>query len=216
MDKVSQHQSSGTHCECEIEPRNIFGQLVVGGFSQDGLISSLHGKNQSDTAVGAWVITRGDDFSFGESGSPEVTVMHGSGCEATWCCGSPSSEVSFVSLDSEGVPSFEFFYQQPANAELLQRVIKADSCIGKNNLWVGNEDPEKQIYCDAIEDAGNSRFGFSSVSKRENYPNFYSNDEAQIDPVASRSESVVFRHVSKTTPMNLDQSCYTASQKGTK
>lgn len=216
MDKVSQHQSSGTHCECEIEPRDILGQLTVGGFIQDGLVSSLHGKNQCNAAIGSRVIARGYDFSFGEPGASEVTVMHRSSSEAAWSCGGPSSEVSFISLNSEGVPGFEFFNQQPADAEPLPRVIDSDSRVSKNDLRIGNEYPEQQVDCDAVENTGNSCIRFACESKSENYPNLYSDNEAQINPVACRSESVVFRHVSKTTPMYVDQSCFTASQKGTK
>lgn len=216
MDKVSQHQSYGTHCECEIEPRDILGQLTVGGFIQEGLVSPLYGKNQCNTAVGARAIAWRYDFSFGQAGASEIAVMHRSCSEAAWSCGGPSSEVSFISLNSEGVPGFEFFNQQPADAELLPRVVDFYSRVRKNDLWIGNEHPEQQVDCDAVENTGNSCFTFAGEGKSENHPNLHSDNKAQIYPVACRSESVVFRHVSKTTPMYLDQSCFTASQKGTK
>lgn len=216
MDKVSQHQRSGSYCQCEIDPRKALGQFVVGGFIFDGLVSPLKSKDKSNTAIGSWIITGGDDLAFGQSSSSHVTFVHGSSGESTWCGCSPSSEVSLVGLNSEGISSFELFDQQPTNLDGFQRVVDLDAAIGEDNLWVGNENPEQQINCETVEDACESRIVLTDISKREYDPNFNSNYESKINPVTGRSEGVVFRHVSKTTPTIQDQSGSKASQKGIK
>ncbi|MEY2816301.1 MAG: hypothetical protein RJA78_877 [Actinomycetota bacterium] len=214
MDKVSQNLSSCTNCQSEIEPRNILGQFVVGGFILDSLISSLESKNQGDSTVCSWVIAGRNDDAFSEACSSEIRITHGSSSKSARCSCGPSSEVSFISLNSEGVTSFELFNQEPADAYSSQRIEDLDSSVGQNNLWVDNKNPKKYVDGNAIERAGDCFIGSPDRSERCYHPDFNSNNQSKVNPITCWSESVVFGHNSKTTPLFLDQSGDTASKKG--
>ena len=199
MQKVEDQGCCADQTNGQSNPIETLGEFVASSTCCNGVTLASDSQDQSDAALGFRVIARGYDLAVTKGGSSVVSLVHGSGSVSTGCCGSPSSESSFIGFNFEGEAGVEFFGTQPTDVDRLQGIDDLQLLVAVNDFGFNYEDVEEKISCCAV-DQGKQNI-VTSIGNGEGNDNAEFNccNDSEVDPAGSRSVNLFIGHESKNT-----------------
>lgn len=201
MKEIQEKQAHTDACGKHANPCSPAADFSCCGLVLNGLTLPLEGKNQSNSTVGTWGITGGDDFSLSQSSSSVISVMHPSSGISSWCGSGPGFEGATIrSSHSKGKSGLEFFNGEPANVCLCERVADDYGSFSENYFGLNNKSPEQDVKGNAVDQRQISVTNVICSKELSGNNNLNNQDNSKVNPTAGWPIDVFFGHVSKTTP----------------
>jgi len=214
VQKVVDKGCCAENAQGKSNPIETLGEVVASSTCCNSFAFALEGQDQSNTAFSSRVVAGGDDFARTKSGSSVVALMHVSGAHAAGCCGSPSSESSFIGFDFETESSVEFVRYLPTDVEASKRIHDEDTFIAVNQLGAHQQNVTENICCNAVDQTQDDVLSFAGNSESDNDAEFNCCNESEVEPTTSRSVNMFVGHDSKNTATAVFQFSSSNTKKG--
>jgi hypothetical protein len=184
------------------QPVELFDQVIASRTFADGIFAVLDSKNQGNATFGSRRVARSNNLPGLQASSSVVRGMQPSGIKSACCGGSPCGELGILDQDGESVFGYEVISSQPTNFDSSEWVMNLNTCLGENNLWVNNQNPEDCDSGKAVESGYVSFMGHSSEVVGTRGKSTNDNHQSKVSPVASRAVNVFVRHDGQTTTVD--------------